>query len=539
MSLNETEKINYIKKNFHQSFDLELNTDFTTTETVNLVIPIGDLTNENIVSQSLEDYHHDTTLPDDTVENILSKYNDTDITDSVKCVCMDVIDGDTIDVKVPLTDNEGNILLDENEKQTYLKLPRKTSTGQTIIDNPRIRLVGINTPEINYEGQSSKGADVSKEFLEKICYSEEYYNQLKAEREAEEAGTSLDIPEEDRVYNNKIIYVRFDKVKTYDEYGRVFGVLIVDNKNINEVILKEKLGEIMYIPPCEFNPFEWGNEETTVHIYRFSNSDISTLSPFFNTDMNNVVFTPKNNLDKIYRYEYYKGVYYIKLQPYSKKITMHLLPKYYDCSDNVLIFRDNEIKSENIRKTDDYYHFKSQSPINSYFMVNNVIRDRTSPDISEQQYSPTDSFCEFFYDISNRTKSFKNLQICSGYRYNNSTPYFSVHFTGIRDNTNIQVEDRCTLIDANFDNIENVLLNGEQIDSIEANNITQYYYDDEFYIPKNPMISYARYNINHLENIERLYHKNLKYINDTLYSEERNLNNKKYTIANWNDISDD
>ena len=58
MTLNDIEKRNYINNYFHQYFTLELNTTITTTETVNLVIPIDSLRKTNTVSQKRDNYHH-------------------------------------------------------------------------------------------------------------------------------------------------------------------------------------------------------------------------------------------------------------------------------------------------------------------------------------------------------------------------------------------------------------------------------------------------------------------------------------------------
>lgn len=90
----------------------------------------------------------------------------------------------------------------------------------------KVRLVGVNTPE---KGQ--EGADTSAYFLEKLCLNKE---------------VSLDI----------------DDSKNSDNYGRTLAVVIVDGKNVNEMLLCEDLAEIMYIPPSEFSPYAWENGTT-------------------------------------------------------------------------------------------------------------------------------------------------------------------------------------------------------------------------------------------------------------------------------------
>ena len=481
MSLNTAEKINFIKNNFHQYFDLTLNKNIQTNDYVNLVIPISDLQKGDTVTSS---FYHSIIYPDGyNIDSILSKYNDTTYTkeELVPCFCTEVIDGDTIDI---------SRISEENNQVIYHP-------------EERVRLVGVNTPEFG-----ATGYDVSKEFMKKVCL-------------------------------NKKIYLKIDDNRLYDRdtnSKRLRAVVIYNNKNINEILLKEGLAEIMYIPPS-ISPFEWANPDTKVHIYKFTNADITIAYPYFNSEMTNIVFTPANDLDTIYRYEIYNGIIFLRMKPFSSVIRMHLLPKGYDCSDNLLIFKDSMIKPENIKKSNDYTYKPESSYINSYYLKNNNIRDRDNPSISSEKYNADkwyNTFCDFSYDISKDTKSFNNLQICAGYRYNQSTPYYSVHYTGVRDNTNLLIEDRCTLIDANYDKIENI-----------SNNITQYKYntEKELYIPKKPRLIRATYNnnINHVNEINQLHHKIIKYINDSLYSEEdmKGSSTKKYVVTNWVDISEE
>ena len=85
----------------------------------------------------------------------------------------------------------------------------------------KIRLVGVNTPERGVEGYIC-----SKRFVQKLCLNKE---------------VSLDI----------------DDSKNTDRYGRYLAVVIVDGKNLNEMLLRENLAEIMYMPPSEFYPYDW------------------------------------------------------------------------------------------------------------------------------------------------------------------------------------------------------------------------------------------------------------------------------------------
>lgn len=102
--------------------------------------------------------------------------------------------------------------------------------GDTIyLDNgEKIRFVGVNTPERGVEGYIA-----SKNFVQKLCLGKE---------------VGIDI----------------DDSKHSDKYGRTLGVVIVDGKNVNEMLLKEGLAEIMYMPPSEFYPYDWANGDTHV-----------------------------------------------------------------------------------------------------------------------------------------------------------------------------------------------------------------------------------------------------------------------------------
>lgn len=114
----------------------------------------------------------------------------------------------------------------------------------------KIRFVGVNTPE-----RGDYGYSTSKEFVKKLCLNKE---------------VSLDI----------------DNSKKTDKYGRTLAVVIVGNKNLNEMLLKENLAEVMYIPPSEFNPYTWSPKENIIN-------DISTIS------QNNLNSLKPNNIETV------------------------------------------------------------------------------------------------------------------------------------------------------------------------------------------------------------------------------------------------
>lgn len=116
--------------------------------------------------------------------------------------------------------------------------------GDTIyLDNgKKIRFVGVNTPERGVNGYIT-----SKNFVQKLCL-------------------------------NKKVGIDIDDRKHNDKYGRTLAVVIVDGKNVNEMLLKEGLAEIMYMPPSEFYPFNWAGSNTHVADSHTSSSSSSSSS---------------------------------------------------------------------------------------------------------------------------------------------------------------------------------------------------------------------------------------------------------------------
>ncbi len=85
----------------------------------------------------------------------------------------------------------------------------------------RVRLVGINAPEVGQPGYEE-----AKSFLTQLCLGE-------------------------------VVTVDVDDRHPRDRYGRVLAVIIVDGRNVNAELLNEGLAEILYIPPSEFDPWSW------------------------------------------------------------------------------------------------------------------------------------------------------------------------------------------------------------------------------------------------------------------------------------------
>jgi len=486
MNLNKTEQLNYIKNTFHQYVDLHLNKNVTVTDFVNVVIPFEKLYNLSNVTNT-----HNITITDShDINATLAKYANTTIAKEYRAICTHVQDGDTITVNI--IDDEDNV----------------------VQSNVWVRLVGVDTPE-----QQQTGYDSSKKFMQKVCFSEEYYQEVIVNQGSPNNHS-----------NTKKIFLNIDDNKPEDKYGRKLCVLISENKNINEILLKEGLARVMYIPPSEFNPYDWRNIDTE---YKVSD-DFSVLSPFFNQNINNVVFTSANDIEKIYDYEVYQGVFFIKAKPFSRDIRMHILPKYYDCSSTVLFFKDTMDDKKLITRTTDY-RVESDEGVNAYFQENGTDRDRTTIANPEWDYSNwgdqmwTDTLVEISYDISKDAQQYENIEICGGYRYNNTSPYYALHYTGIKDNTNEFREDRTTMVDVNTDG----LMEGQYTGAV-----IQMYFDP---ISNLPYIHHdvtdqdsRRIDFNtvdHVTDILKLHHKKIKYLNDMIYSEE---DDTSYGTGEWN-----
>lgn len=124
-----------------------------------------------------------------------------------------------------ILDKYNNTYLTSEEKSVCTNVV----DGDTIYlaNGKKVRLVGVNTPE-----KGVTGYQASKNFVKKLCL-------------------------------NKEVGINIDDRKYRDKYGRTLAVVIVDGKNLNEMLLKEHLAEVMFIPPSEFSPYKWADGTDT------------------------------------------------------------------------------------------------------------------------------------------------------------------------------------------------------------------------------------------------------------------------------------
>jgi len=103
--------------------------------------------------------------------------------------------------------------------------------GDTIViaSDERVRLVGINAPELHPEPQP--GAIEAKRFIENLCPSG--------------AEVGLDV----------------DDLRPRDKYGRTLAIVYVRVNgswvNLNAELLRNGHAEVLCFSPSEFNPYRW------------------------------------------------------------------------------------------------------------------------------------------------------------------------------------------------------------------------------------------------------------------------------------------
>jgi micrococcal nuclease len=115
----------------------------------------------------------------------------------------------------------------------------------------RIRLVGVNTPELG-----TQGGEEAKEFVNKTCLLE-------------------------------VIEFDVDDEKQYDPYCRILAVIYMNGTNLNKELLRKEYAEIMYIPPSELNPYEWIADYPSI-----LGTFIGTIERFYNDLIVHRVYTP-------------------------------------------------------------------------------------------------------------------------------------------------------------------------------------------------------------------------------------------------------
>lgn len=115
----------------------------------------------------------------------------------------------------------------KNYKKTNIR-SEKTGVCTRVIDGDtvyvsgigKIRLSQVDTPEKGY-----KGYNVSTYFTKKVLLGKK-------------VGINIDS-------------------KQKKSYGRWIAVVIIKGRNFNQILLKERLAQILYFKKSEFNPYKW------------------------------------------------------------------------------------------------------------------------------------------------------------------------------------------------------------------------------------------------------------------------------------------
>lgn len=105
----------------------------------------------------------------------------------------------------------------------------------------------------------------------------------------------------------------------------------------------------MYHPYCEvsFIDSELVLDNKTNLKFRkdtfFPMDDSEKLKELFNEECSNIVFTSNNDNFQIFKYEYYKGWFYIECDYLSDGLLMHFLPKCVNSMDSIIIENDRTL----------------------------------------------------------------------------------------------------------------------------------------------------------------------------------------------------
>lgn len=250
--------------------------------------------------------------------------------------------------------------------------------------------------------------------------------------------------------------------------------------------------------------------------------DLTAMAKFFNDNYNNVIFTSPNN-NVIHRYEFYQGVYFIRMDPFESVLRMHLIPKKYDASDSatnysILFFKDKKQNiDDNIFSHSSLYERNDEPIINTQYLA-------TTRQTANAQYK---------FDIKEYTKNLQNLQLNMGYSYNDTTPTaHRQHYTGIIDESDENgnpvapgefTEFNEALMDANYDSLSSYT-NVSKQQKYSANGIT---WPSEYTPYSDGNNSTVGFNNTH--SLNTVYHKIIKYYNDDIYIEE----NGEYLMQLW------
>lgn len=226
-------------------------------------------------------------------------------------------------------------------------------------------------------------------------------------------------------------------------------------------------------------------------------------------DFTNIVFTPKDNLDVIIPYEYYKGVFYLELPRFYREISLHILSSCFDASDDVVLFHTEDILE---------YLNDSNTPAEKIITGENSVYN-----IDENNFTAQGPLVRYLIDLPYEITTLSSLEIDTFYRYLSEGYQTSSFFNGIIDTNNrnyapneqdAMFEDQKTLLGAeSYYEREFCFAEASRNENINNPLDDDYYeYSEDF---ANPIITIY-------DNIDKQHESIVKYINDDVYIEEYN-----------------
>lgn len=222
-------------------------------------------------------------------------------------------------------------------------------------------------------------------------------------------------------------------------------------------------------------------------------------------DFDNIIFTPKDDLKTIIPYEYYKGVFYLRLPYYCHQICLHIISKYYDATDNVALFT-----------TDDIIEYLQNPPAEAW------VSDKATRDGDKLNFIADDdiyAYGRYLIKLPQALRDTLSIEIDAFYRYSQLSEY-SGHSIGIVDTKNrgynnieSEIEDQKTLItiqayDADRGDYSVAIMRENDLNNLQP--FIYYDYDEGFFLDE---LAFQQ---------DVLCEQTVKYFNDDIYYEEYN-----------------
>ena len=219
----------------------------------------------------------------------------------------------------------------------------------------------------------------------------------------------------------------------------------------------------------------------------------------------NIIFTPYNDLDTIIPYEYYNGVFYLRLPRFYYNICLHILTKYFDATDDVVLFT-----------TEDAINYINDENTPSEKWLSSGLRDDNKINILN------DNVGRYLIDLPNELKHAPSIEIDVFYKYlnniqENQIGVIDTNDRGYNESQNAaKYEDQKTLIENN----KNLTNSTNQIITAKRNqeDITT----DSAFTYSNASSSNDTFKLSTNHEPNKIYELIVKYINDNIYIEEYN-----------------